>query len=324
MTKLRSGRRRFLIGVTLLAASGLPHAAGYPSGTIRILYNFAAGGPGDAALRYLADQLAPRLGQQVIVENRTGGSGSIGILGAARSAPDGYTLLFTTLPGVIQLPYFADKNFDPVKSLQPLALIGSSPLVILAHPSVPPSDFPGFVEWAKAQPSSTQFAGAGPIIELAIARLGRETGLKLEFIPYRGSAPAVQAVVGGEVKFYFMPPSAMTTEFVKLGKLKVIGTTSAEPSPLVPGGQPIAKTVPGYVQTVDYCLWAPAGAPPEVLAALGPALKEILARPATAEKLLSFGIEPRNGGPEDVAALTVRETENIRRILATTPIKFGQ
>ena len=137
MTTLRIGRRRFLVGATLLAASGLPRAAAYPTGTIRILYNFAAGGPGDAALRYLADQLAPRLGQQVIVENRTGGSGSIGILGAARSAPDGYTLLFTTLPGVIQLPYFADKTFDPVKSLQPLALIGSSPLVILAHPSVP-------------------------------------------------------------------------------------------------------------------------------------------------------------------------------------------
>ena len=324
MTTLQVRRRRLVIGAALLTACGLSRAAGYPTGTVRIIYNFAAGGPGDAAARYLAEQLAPRVGQQVIIENRTGGSGSIGILGAARSPADGYTLLFTTLPGVIQLPYFADKTFDPVKSRQPIAVVGSSPLVILAHPSVPASDFMSFVEWAKAQPSSVQIAGAGPIIELAIARLSRETGLKLEFIPYRGSAPAVQAVVGGEVKFYFMPPSAMTAEFVKLGKLKVIGTTSAEPSPLVPGGQPIAKVVPGYVQAVDYCLWAPAGAPPEVLAALGPALKEVLARPATAERLLSFGIEPRNGGPDDVTALTVRKSESIRKILATTPIKFGQ
>ena len=318
-------RRQFLLGAGALAAAGSVFAASYPSGLIRIVYNFAPGGPGDAIARHLAEQMSARLGQQVIVENRAGGDGSIGILAVARSRADGLTLLFTTLSGVVQLPYVTgDHSFDPVKSLQPVATVGSAPLVILANPGIPANDFPGFVQWARAEKAPVQIAGAGPIIELAIARLAQATGLKLEFIPYRGSAPAIQAVLGGEVGFYFMPPSAMTTELVRSARLKVIGVTSAEPSGLVAGGKPIDQQVPGYVQEVHYCLWAPPGTPSDATGRLAQVLREVLAMPGTHEKLFAYGIEARYGNGDEVTTIILREAENIRRILATTPVKFGQ
>jgi tripartite-type tricarboxylate transporter receptor subunit TctC len=316
-------RRRLVLAALAAGAARTTRAAAYPASTVRIVYNFAPGGPGDAAARYLADQLTPRLGQPVIVENKSGGNGSIGIMAVARERPDGLTLLFTTLAGLVQLPYYADKNFDPIKGLQPIAMVGAAPLVILAHPSLPANDFLSFVEWARTQ-KTVPIAGAGPIIELTLARLSREARLNLEFIPYRGSAPAIQAVLGGEVQLYLMPPSGTTTELVRNGRLKVIGVTSAEPSALAPGVQPIARQVPGFVQDVHYCFWAPAGTGSDVVTTLTQALMEIMGRPATTEKLLSFSIEPRKGGPDEVTATTLREAENIRRILAVTPIKFGQ
>ncbi len=300
-------------------------AGAYPGGPIKVIYNFAPGGPGDAALRYLADAAAARLGQQVLVDNRSGGNGTIGILAAARAPADGSTLLFTTLSGIVQLPYLTgDKSFDPPTALQPLAAVGVAPLVILAHPSVPAGDFRSFVEWARAEKAPVQIAGAGAIIELTIARLMQDTGMRLEFIPYRGSAPAAQAVVAGEVKFYLMPPSGMTNEMVKAGRLKAIAVSSAAASALAPGVSPIAATVPGFVQEVLYGLWAPAGTPPEVVTRLGPVLREVLATPGATEKLFSFGIDARFGSADEVARATRREADTIKRILATTPVKFGQ
>lgn len=321
-------RRTWLLGAGAAAIAAITEqvgAAPYPTGLVKLIYNFAAGGPGDAAVRYLAEQMGGRLGQQLIVENRTGGNGTVGILGATRAAADGGTLLFTTLPGIVQLPYLTgDKSFDPATALQPIAAVGSAPLVILAHPSVPANDFRGFIEWGRAQKSPVQIAGAGAIIELSLARLAQETGLKLEFIPYRGSAPAALAVVAGEVNFYLMPPSGMTNEMVKAGRLKSIAVSSAAPSPLAPGVGTIAAAVPGFAQEVLYGLWAPAGTPADVGTRLRQVLQDVLALPASSDKLFSFGIEARYASADEVASATRREAETIRRVLATTPVKFGQ
>lgn len=317
-------RREILLASAGAAAWPLARARNYPSKTIKLIYNFAPGGPGDGMARYLAQQMSGLLGQQVVVENKTGGAGAVGILSAANAPADGYTILFTTVTGVVQVPLVTrDESFDPLKSLAPLGGVGTTPLAILAHPSVPADDFPGFVEWARKQPTGVDIAGAGPIIEIATAVLAREAKLKLVYVSYRGNAPALQAVLAGDVKVFFNTPSAAIGELLKVGKLKVIGTTSAQPSSLFPGGVPISKYVPGYLQEINFAMFMPAGVQPEVAARLKGALRKVLEEPGLAERFHTLGLSLQPIGADEVTRVAAREMEAIRKTLETTPVRFG-
>lgn len=317
-------RQLTLTAASLLALPSIALAQQYPVRPIKLIYNFAPGGPGDAIARYVAQQMGEILGQQIIVDNRTGGGGVIGILAAANAQPDGYTFLYTTATGVVQVPLVnKDAGFDPAKSLVPIGGVGVTPLAILAHPSVPANDVPSFLAWAKQQPSGVFMAGAGPIIEVFMARLANEAKVKLVFVPYRGAAPALQAVLAGDVKLYFNVPSAATTEFIKAGKLKVIGVTSPEPSPLFPGGEPISKHLPGYIQEITFAMWAPPGIPADAANKLGEALRKVLSDPGIADRFAANGLAVRAMAAEEVSRVVRKDTESIRQILATTPIKFG-
>ncbi|NDZ18555.1 tripartite tricarboxylate transporter substrate binding protein [Variovorax sp. WS11] len=318
-------RRQVLASAPLLA---LAHATAapppFPTKPIRLVYNFAPGGPGDAVSRYLAQQMAPLLGQPVFVENLTGGAGAVGILNAARAPADGHTILYTPVSGVVQVPLVTkDGKFDPFKSLSPLAGVGVTPLAIVAHPSVPADDVPSFLAWARTQASGVDVAGAGPITEVACALLANEAKLKLVYVGYRGASQALQAVLAGEVKVYFIVPSAATAEFLKAGKLKALGVTTAQPSPLLPGVGTIGKHVPGYVQEITFALWAPAGVPAEAATRLVDALKKVLDEPETVERFSANGLSLHFRPAHELEQVTRREAENIRRILETTPVKFG-
>ncbi|WP_297752348.1 tripartite tricarboxylate transporter substrate binding protein [Hydrogenophaga sp.] len=317
-------RRQIIAASSLTALAPLAHAQQYPVRPIKLIYNFAPGGPGDAISRYLAQQMGATLGQSVIVENRTGGGGAVGILAAARSPADGYNLLYSTVTGLVQVPLVTkDENFDPFSSLMPIMGVGVTPLAILAHPSVPADDVPSFLAWARQQPKGVDIAGAGPIIEVTTALLAREARLNLVYIGYRGAAPAVQAVLAGDVKFYFNTPSALTAEHLKAGRLKVIGVTSAEPSSLFPGGQPISRHVPGFVQEIAFAMFAPAGTPADVMARLQDALGKVLSEPGLAERFHAQGLSLKPTPAADVMQMARREDASIRRILETTPVKFG-
>ena len=317
-------RRQAVTAASLMALSPMSWAKPYPNRPIKLVYNFAAGGPGDAISRYLAQQMGEILGQSIVVENRTGGGGSVGILAAARAPADGYTLLYSTVTGLVQVPLVTkDEGFDPFTSLTPIVGVGVTPLAILAHPSVPADDVPSFLAWARQQPKGVDIAGAGPIIEVATALLAREAKLNLVYIGYRGAAPAVQAVLAGDVKLYFNTPSALTAEHLKAGRLKVIGVTSAEPSSLFPGGEAISKHVPGFLQEINFALYAPAGLPPEVTAQLGAAAQKVLAEPGVAERFHAQGLSLKPIGPDEVLRVARREDASIRTILATTSVKFG-
>ena len=322
---MKSIRRNFLFAAALLALAPLAMAQAWPSKPIKLIWPYAPGGPGDAIARLLATSMSTTLGQQVVVENRTGASGSIGAVAVQRSPADGYTLLLNTITTNVQVPLVTkDPSFDPVKSLTPVINVGSNPLAILVHPSLPVTDFPSFVAWAKQQPAGVDVAVAGPTLEVASALLSQQAGIKLVNIPFRGNAPALQAVLAGDVKVYYNTPSGTLLQHLKDGKLRLIAVASAEPSVLLPGAAPIGKFIPGYVQDINYAIWGPAGMPPAIVARLGDAVRKAMAEPGMVEKFLQNGVAPALAGPEEVTRITQREAANIKRIMETTPVKFGE
>ena len=315
--------RRTLLAATLFGLASISHGQQFPIKPIKIVYTYAPGGTGDIIARTLATSLGNLMGQSVVVENKTGASGAVGTMAVRQAAPDGYTLLVTTITTVVQAPMVTkDPSFDPLKSLTPIANLAMTPLVLLVHQSVPANDFESFVAWAKTQPKGVDIAVAGPTLEVATALLAKEAKLNLVNIPYRGSGPALQALLAGDTKVMFQPPSSAMNEFIKQGKVKVIGVTTALPNAAVPGGVPISKFVPGYVQDINFALWAAPGTPRDVVAKLSETVRKALAETGMAEKFIDFGVPLAVGGPEEVVRITVREATNIKRIMETTAIKF--
>lgn len=319
-------RRALLATACALALStSAAQAQVYPDKPVKILYTYAAGGPGDALTRLLATHMATSLGQPVVVENRTGASGGVGTMAAARSPADGYTFLLTTITTVVQIPMvMRDNTFDPVKSLTQVANVSTQPLVLVAHPSVPANDFPSFVEWSRKQPDGVHVAVSGPTLEVASALVNKGAGIKMVNVPYRGAAPAFQALLGGEVKLYFTTPSSALLDFVKQGKVKILGITSAQASPLIPGGEPINKHVPGYVQDINFAVWGPPGLPAPITAKVSDSIRKAMALPEVAERLASMGMAPAYADAAKVTSITEHEAANIKRAMEIATIRYGE
>lgn len=318
-------RRKLLAAVSLVALAPLALAQAFPDRPIKIIYTYAPGGTGDSLTRALAEGMSKSLGQPVIVENRTGAQGTVGVLAGARAPADGYTLMLTTITTMVQTPLVTkDASFDPVTAMTPVANVSVTPLVLLAHPSVPANDFPSFVEWARKQPQGVDMAVSGPTLQVATALLAKEAKLDIVNINYRGSAPALQALLAGQVKIFYNTPSAQMTEFIKQERVKVLGVTSAEPSPLIPGGVPLSKFVPGYVQDINFAIWAPAGTPAAVVAKLSDAVRKATAEPGMADRFHSMGTTLKPAGGDEVTRIAKREAANIKAIMETTTVKFGE
>jgi tripartite-type tricarboxylate transporter receptor subunit TctC len=322
---MQANRRNVLIAASLFGLAPLAFGQAFPNKPVKIIYTYAPGGTGDSLTRALAEGMAKALGQPVLVENRTGGQGTVGVLAGARAPADGYTLMLTTVTTMVQVPLVTkDASFDPLTAMTPIANLSVTPLVLLAHPSVPATDFPSFVEWARKQPQGVDMAVSGPTLEVATALLAKEAKVKIVNINYRGSAPALQALLAGDVKIFYNTPSAQMSEFIKAGRVKVLGVTSADPSPLIPGGVPISRFVPGYVQDINFAIWAPADTPADVVAKLADAVKKATAEPGMADKFHNMGTTLKPASGDEVTRITKREAANIKTIMETTTVKFGE
>ena len=323
---MKSLRRSFLLAATLTALAPLAstaHAQAFPSKPLKIVYTYAPGGTGDVIARTLAASISEQLGQPTVVENRTGASGAVGTMAVRHAPPDGHTLLLTTITTVVQTPLVTkDASFDPVKGLTPIANIAMAPLVLLVHQSVPANDFEGFVAWARQQSRGVDIAVAGPTLEVATALLAQGAKLNLVNVPFRGSGPALQSVLAGDTKVIFQPPSTQMMDFVRQGKLKVIGVTSAQPSPAVPGAVPLSRFVPDYVQDINFAVWAPPGTPADVAGKLADTVRKGLSAPGMAEKFIAFSVPLALAGPDEVTRIATREANNIRKIMETVPVRF--
>ncbi|HKU94498.1 MAG TPA: tripartite tricarboxylate transporter substrate-binding protein, partial [Vineibacter sp.] len=242
----------------------------------------------------------------------------------ARAAPDGYTLVFgNNGPSAIVPLLQADVGYDPVKDFTPVSLVSLAPLVLVTHESVPASDVKALIAFARAQDGHVEYAtaGAGSLGHLATELFANAAGIRLTHVPYKGQAPATMAVVGGEVKMLLTTSSDTMAANVKAGKLKLLGVSSAKPSPLVPGATPINAVLPGFEVDVWFGILAPAGTPAAVVARLNAAIREVVAQADVQQRFIAYGCVATASTPAELAAMIAAEVPKWRTIVDSAQIR---
>jgi tripartite-type tricarboxylate transporter receptor subunit TctC len=281
--------------MSLAAATALPSfAQTFPDRPVKIMVGFAAGGGTDFVARLLADALTKRWGQPVVVENRTGVSGMLAAEQVVKAAPDGYTLLVSPQTSIAVAPQIYPKAlYDPLKDLTPITIVASSPLVLVAHPSFPASNFAEFVAYARANPGKVSFAsgGIGSSPHMTSELLNTRLNLKTVHIPYRGEQPAIVDVLGNQVGVLFANiPSGMP--HVRSGKLKALVTTGETRSSLAPEVGTITESGEGKIATATWnALYAPAGMAPELARRIYADVAAVLREGSARERLVASGNE---------------------------------
>ncbi|WER47408.1 tripartite tricarboxylate transporter substrate binding protein [Cupriavidus sp. WKF15] len=297
----------------------------YPSKPVQLVLPYPPGGATDVVGRIIGQKLGERLGQTVVVDNRPGAGTIVGASYVAKSAADGYTLLatsgttFTVNPAIYpRLPY------DPQKNFEPIGLIGSTGLILLANRSVPVNNLKEFVAAARAQPGKYSYGsfGAGTTAHFAGEALLSLTGTKLLHVPYKGSSPAMADLIGGQIPFSIDTVAAALPQ-VKAGKIKAIAVTTAKRSALLPNVPTVAESgYPGMDTSTWIALVAPRGLPPEVHARLEKALADVVADPDTQRKLNDNGIEPHYAPGRQVSDMIEKEIPQMRAVAQRANIKL--
>jgi tripartite-type tricarboxylate transporter receptor subunit TctC len=302
---------RSTVAVALLLASHAPAFAqtAYPVKPIRIISIFAPGGGNDVICRLVAQKLTERLKQQVIVENRVGANGIIGSEAAARSAPDGYTITLIPSGHAVNASMYRKLPFDSVKDFTTITLVGSSPLVLAVHPSLPARNVKELIALAKARPGQLTYvsSGIGASGHLAGALFEMMTGTTMSHVPYKGMALAVSDLMGGQVSMTF-GTSLSVIPHVRTGRLRALATTGIQRSPALPDLPTVAEAgVAGYEAGLWYGFVGPANMPAEIVQRLNAEIAAVLAQPDTREKLASQGLDTRSSTPDEFARTLVAD-----------------
>ena len=317
-------RRKLLQLTGAVAATAWSQAARaetYPSRPVRILVGYAAGGGVDLAARLIGQWLAEHLGQQFVVENRTGAATNIATDAAVRSPPDGYTLLLVNAANAINATYYEALNFDFIRDIAPVAGIGRFPYFMAVNPSFPAKNVREFIEYAKANPGKINMGtgGAGGPDHASGELLQLMTGIKMTHVPYRGTAPALTDLVGGQVQMVFCTiPSAM--HFVNGGQLRAIAVTSATRLESFPDIPTIGETVPGFESAQWYGVGAPAGTPAAIIATLNKEINAALADPKMKERIDQLGGVPLPMSPAEFGKFVASETEKMSKVIKAAGI----
>lgn len=305
--------------LALGCASLAAHAQSYPVKPVRIISPYSPGGLGDLLPRAVAAGLTELLGQQVIVENRPGASQIIGMQAAAKSPPDGYTLVFGSVTSLAINPS-AHKSlpYDPVKDFAPVSLCVTTPLYLVVHPTVPATSVKELIAIARAQPGKLTFAsgGSGSSNHLAGELFKSLTRVELLHVPYKGAGPAMIDVMAGHVDLMF---GAAGLVEAKAGKVRVVGVTSAKRSAAAPGVPTLAESgVRGYEATIWFGLLAPAGTPPAIVTRLSNDINKVLSQPRMREQFSTVEITPTS--PDGFASLIKREIPKWRKVIQVARI----
>jgi len=305
-------RRHLLAAAALALAPWAARAqAAWPTRPVRIVVPYSAGGASDAPMRVIAQELSRQLGQGVVVENKPGQGGLIGSEMVARAAPDGYTLLLASNPQTIGASLYAKLTFDPVEDFAPVSLFGREPSVLVVHPSLPVQTLQEFIAYVKARPGQVNYAssGNGSAQHLFTAMLLSAAGLKMSHVPYRGSAPAVQDVVAGQVPVA-MPGLAAMVPYIREQRLRALAMTGTVRSPLLPSVPTLAESgFPGFSAYVWSGLVAPKGTPPAVIERLHRELAIALDAPAVKGFMEQAAIEQVTNSPTEMLAFMRQERE---------------
>lgn len=321
---------RWLLLACLGLAAALPGAYGqaqqnWPARPIRLIVPFTAGGGNDAVARTIGDRLSDRLGQRVLIDNRGGAGGLVGAELAAHAPADGYTLF---LGGVgshainpvlhTQLPY------DPVRDFAPISLIAAAPLVVVVHPSLGVDSIAGLLAWIRSHPQRLEYAsnGIGSSSQLAAELFASSAHVQLVHVPYKGLAPALTDLLGGQVRLMFSSVVAILPH-LKGGRLRALAVTGAHRSPLLPDVPTVAESgLPGYQAGSWYGILAPAGTPPAVVAQLNREISAVLERPDVRASLAADGAEAVGGSPQQFADHIASELARMRLLVKTAGIQL--
>jgi len=299
-------------------------AQGYPSKPIRLVVPFPPGGPLDLAGRAIGDHLARAWGQPVLVENKPGAGGNIGADLVAKSAPDGYTLVMGALSTHAVNPHlYAKMPYDALKDFAPVTLVAITPNVLVVNASVQASSVKDLIALAKASPGKLSFASGsnGSAGHLAGELFKTLAGIDIVHVPYKGGAPAMQDLLGGQVQFMF-DNLANAMAQIKAGKLKPLAVTTAKRSPLAPELPTMAEAgVPGFDISTWYGIMAPAGTPPDVVRKLNAEIVKFLASDDMREKLKAQGAEPAPMSPEQFDAFIRSEWRKYAKIVKDSGAK---
>jgi tripartite-type tricarboxylate transporter receptor subunit TctC len=303
-----------VIGCALLAAAQA-HAQAFPSKNIQMIVPYAAGGSIDLFSRVIAQRLGQEWGRTIVVDNRVGASGMIGTEVFIKLEPDGHALLGHTSSYPATAAVRAKLPFDPGKAIVPVAMIAKAPMLFAIHPSVPAKNVKELIAVAKKTPGGLNYgsSGAGGNNHFSGALFASAAGVKMTHIPYKSIAPAVTAIASGEIEILIASAAALSPQ-MKAGRLRVLGVTSLEPSPLFPDLPAIAKAgAPGYSYELWWGVFAPAGMTADRLAFINAAVNKILAGAEMKKFLAAEGAEPWPLTPQQLDGLLVKEIERYRK-----------
>ncbi len=294
----------------------------YPEKPVRVIVPAPPGGALDIVARHVTKKLADAFNVQFVVDNRGGASGAIGVEVVAHAAPDGYTLLFTSSTAVSINPHFAPTSIDSFRSLSPVILIGYTPNVLIAHPSVPAKSVQELIAVAKAQPDKLTFAsnGVGSLSHLTGALFMQRAGIMMRHSPYKGAAPAVVDVMSGYVSLLFAAyPSVSAQE--RSGRVKALAVTSAKRMEELPNVPTVAETLPGFESNQWWGLYGPAGLVGNVVTRLNAEVNKILRMPDIRSRLAADGSEPAGGTPDELGAYHKADYERWGKVIQSAGIK---
>jgi len=315
--------RRLLVAVATVLLSTVALAQTYPVKPIRMIVPYSPGGGADTSARIIAKRLSETLGQQVVVENRTGGGGSIGAEFVAKSAPDGYTMLFDA-SGIVINTAARKLPFDLTRDLTPVSLVVTAPMVLVAPPNAPYKTTGEFIQYAKgsANPVAIASSGAGSAQHFAAELLSANAGFPMLHVPYKGGAPAMTDVMGGQVSAYFANV-ASASGHIKGGKLRALGVTSAQRVATLPDVPTIAESgVAGYSVAEWNAVFVPARTPEPIVQRLATEIAAAVRQPEIRQSFEQLGLEPVGNTPEQFAGFVRDEIAKWAQLIKTNKIEL--
>jgi tripartite-type tricarboxylate transporter receptor subunit TctC len=302
----------------------LAQAQSFPTRPIRLVVTYPAGGGADIMARLVAPKMAESLGQPVIVENKPGASGQIGAIDVAHSAPDGYTLLLDASSYAVNPSLYAQLPYDPAKAFTPIAVLALFPNVLVVSPGFAPKNVKELVAAAKAKPNEIAFAssGNGSAQHLAGELFRQKAGVEMTHVPYKGGAPALNDVLGGQVPVFFAN-MASSIAFVKGGRLRALAITGARRSPVLPEAPTMQEAGSAGYEVYEWnAIFAPAGTPPPVVAKIAESIAKALQSADVRERVATLGGEIANYGPAEAARFVHDQAELWGKVVRAGNIKI--
>ncbi len=304
------------IGLSAVASIGSAPAADYPTRPVRWVVGYPPGGSTDIIARLIGQRLSEKLGQQFVIENKPGAGNNIATESVVNAEPDGYTLLLVNPANYINATLYANLKFNFVRDIAPIASFNRVPNVMTVGKDVAAKDVAEFIAYAKANPGKVNMAssGNGTSVHLSGEMFMAMTGVKMQHVPYRGSAPAITDLLGGQVQVIFdNMPSII--QHVRSGALRALAVTTLEPSSQLPGVPTVAAAVAGYEASALFGMGAPKNTPKEIVARLNTEINAILAEPDMKKRLVELGGEPLIQTPEKFGADIAAETEKWKKVI---------